>query len=108
MYKKPLLLLFLFSSIIGYSQTINGHITDKKNNRLPSVNISISNQNTGVTSNNNGEYTLQVPKNKSIVIIYSSIGYQTEKIRIPILKEDENYTLEFYDSDIDPKNKTKT
>ena len=93
MYKKPLLLLFLFSSIIGYSQTINGHISDKKNNRLPSVNISISNQNTGVTSNNNGEYTLQVPKNKSIVIIYSSIGYQTEKIRIPILKEDEKYTL---------------
>ncbi len=94
MYKTIFVLLFLFFSIIGYSQNINGLITDEKNNRLPSVNIFIINQNKGVTSDNNGEYTLQAPKNRSIVLVYSCIGYQMEKIRIPMLKENEQYTLD--------------
>ena len=94
MYKTNFVLLFLFFSIIGYSQTINGLITDEKNNRLPSVNISIIDQNKGVTSDNNGKYTLQAPKNRSIVLVYSCIGYQMEKIRIPMLKENEKYTLD--------------
>ena len=94
MYKGPLLPLFLLFSVLGYSQTINGTITDTQNNNLPAVNISIINQNIGATSNSNGEYKLKVPANKSILIVYSFIGYQMEKIRIPMLKKGENYKLD--------------
>ena len=31
-----------------------------------------------------------------------------ESNQLMLIVEDENYTLEFYDNDIDPKNKTKT
>jgi len=86
MHKGFLLPLFLLFSVLGYSQTINGHITDEKNNSLPAVNISILNQSIGATSNSEGQYNLEIPTNRSIVIIYSFIGYQMEKIRIPILK----------------------
>ena len=94
MHKILSLLLFLLFFILGYGQTINGTITDEKNNSLPAVNISIlNNQSKGVTSNADGEYNLKVPANRSTIIIYSFIGYKMEKIRIPMLKEGQTYTL---------------
>ena len=93
MHKGLLLPLFLLFSVLGYSQTINGHITDEQNNGLPSVNITIINKNIGVTSGDNGTYSLAIPANRSVIITYSFIGYQIEKIRIPMLKKGQNYTL---------------
>ena len=60
MYKGFLIILFLFYSLLGFSQTINGHITDEQNNILPAVNISILNQSMGVTSDNNGKYDIDL------------------------------------------------
>ncbi len=93
MYKGLLLPLLSLFSVLGYSQTINGTITNEQDNGLPSVNISILNQSTGVTSNIDGKYNLEIPANRSIVIVYSFIGYQMEKIRIPMLKKGQDYTL---------------
>ena len=93
MFKGFLIILFLFYSFIGLSQTINGHITDKQNNNLPAVNISILNQSMGVTSDNSGKYDIDIPANRSIVLVYSFIGFEQEKIRIPMLKKGQNYTL---------------
>jgi hypothetical protein len=94
MHKGLLLTLFLLFSFLGHSQTINGKITDEKNNSLPSVNISIINQSTGASSDSDGKYNLEIPANRSIVIVYSFIGYQMEKIRIPMLKKGQIYTLD--------------
>lgn len=94
MYKGSLITLFLFYSTIGFTQTITGLITDEENNSLPAVNISILNQSIGVTSDNNGRYNLKIPKNRSVVLIYSFIGYQMEKIRIPMLKKGQEYILD--------------
>jgi len=93
MYKGLLLPLFLLFSVLGYSQTINGHITDGQNNSLPAVNIAIISKNIGVTSGDDGTYSLTIPANRSVIIAYSFIGYQIEKIRIPMLKKGQNYTL---------------
>ena len=93
MHKGLLLLLFLLFSVLGYSQTINGTITDEQNNSLLSVNISILNQSMGAISDENGKYSLEIPPNRSVVVVYSFIGYEMEKIRIPMLKEGQNYTL---------------
>ena len=93
MHKGLLLLLLLLFSVLGYSQTINGTITDEQNNSLLSVNISILNQSMGAISDENGKYSLEIPPNRSVVVVYSFIGYEMEKIRIPMLKEGQNYTL---------------
>ena len=93
MYKGLLLPLFLLFSVLGYSQTINGHITDEQNNSLPAVNIAILSKNIGATSGDDGTYSLTIPANRSVIIAYSFIGYQIEKIRIPMLKKGQNYTL---------------
>ena len=85
------LLLFIVSAI--KAQTIEGIITDINNNFLSSVNISIINKSNGVTSDISGKYKIYTEANRSHVIAFSFIGYQTEKIRIPMLKKGQNYTL---------------
>ena len=85
------LLLFIVSAI--KAQTIEGIITDVNNNFLRSVNISIINKSNGVTSDISGKYKIDTEANRSHVIAFSFIGYQTEKIRIPMLKKGQNYTL---------------
>ena len=64
MHKGLLLLLLLLFSVLGYSQTINGTITDEQNNSLLSVNISILNQSMGAISDENGKYSLEIPPNR--------------------------------------------
>jgi len=85
------LLLLIVSAI--KAQTIEGIITDINNNFLSSVNISIINKSNGVTSDISGKYKIYTEANRSHVIAFSFIGYQTEKIRIPMLKKGQNYTL---------------
>ena len=78
MYKGLLLPLFLLFSILGYSQTINGIITDEQNNSLPAVNISVLGKSIGVTSGDDGTYSLTIPANRSVVIGYSFINYNSD------------------------------
>ena len=93
MRKRFLLTLFSILYFLGFSQSISGTITDEENKTLPAVNIAILNTSIGATSLNDGSYNMQVPANKSMVVAYSFIGYETEKIRLPMLKRGQNYTL---------------
>ena len=93
MHKGLLLPLFLLLSFLGFGQTITGNITDEDNNSLPAVNISVLGKSIGAISKNDGTYNLNIPANRSVVIGYSFVGYQLEKIRIPMLKKGQTYTL---------------
>ena len=86
--KIRLLLLSHIFPLLCISQSISGIITDEDKKNLPLVNISISGESGGQVSNELGEYILTLKPNKSIVAIFSSVGYKTEKIRIPMLKKD--------------------
>ena len=85
--------LFLFTSFFTFSQNIRGKITDVNNNPLEAVNISIIDIKGGETSNKEGNYNISIKANRSYVIAFSFIGYQTEKIRIPMLKKGQEYIL---------------
>ena len=90
-----LIISFLFLNVyLTYAQTISGIIKDDKNKIVTAVNISILNQSEGTTSDENGDYFLSVPANRSIIITYSFIGYKIEKIRLPALKKGQNYRLD--------------
>ena len=94
MYKYFLFFLL----IIGlngtcFSQQIVGTITDINNNLLPSVNISIEGTSNGVISNQAGQFSIKVVENRSEVIVFSCIGYDIEKIRLPLLKRNQTYEL---------------
>ena len=93
MHKGLLLTYTLLLSVLGYGQTISGLITDEENNILSAVNISVLGKSIGVISEDDGLYSLTIPANRSVVIGYSFIGYHIEKIRIPMLKKGQTYTL---------------
>ena len=76
-----------------FSQQIVGTITDINNNLLPSVNVSIEGTSNGVISNQAGQFSLKVIENRSEVIVFSCIGYDIEKIRLPLLKRNQTYEL---------------
>ena len=92
--KKILFLLYI--SLIFFevsAQSINGIIKDTENNPLDLVNVSVENKSNGVTSDIDGKYKIEISPNRSNVILFSFIGYETEKIRIPILKKGQEYSL---------------
>ena len=93
MHKGLLLTFTLLLSVLGYGQTISGLITDEEDNILSAVNISVLGKSIGVISEDDGLYSLTIPANRSVVIGYSFIGYHIEKIRIPMLKKGQTYTL---------------
>jgi hypothetical protein len=85
--------LFLIIQISSIGQTIEGKITDFKLNPLAAVNISIIDQSGGLISDKDGFYKVNIKANRSHVIAFSFIGYETEKIRVPMLKKGQKYTL---------------
>lgn len=87
------IVLFIILQLSLISQTIEGKITDFNLNPLAAVNISIIDQSGGLISDNNGSYKVNIKANRSYVIAFSFIGYETEKIRVPMLKKGQKYTL---------------
>lgn len=85
--KSPLRLLLTVTSIFlftfgAFSQTkVSGKVADSKGSPLIGVNVVIENNRQGTTTNADGEFTLTVP-NKNVVIEFSYVGYQTQKISL--------------------------
>ncbi len=56
---------------------MKGVIKDKEGNPLDMVNIGLKDYPIGTSSNRDGEFLLRIPANKSLVVIFSSLGYAT-------------------------------
>ena len=73
---KPLLLLLLLSSFPVFSQ-ISGTVTDTQGEPLPYVNIFVQDSYLGTTSNENGNYELELPQNGDYVLVFQFLGFET-------------------------------
>ncbi len=82
-FKNALLLLLMMVSLATYAQdrTVSGTITDDADNPLPGVSILAKGTQTGTTTNTQGEYSLNVPRN-SRTLVFSYIGYKTTEVAI--------------------------
>src|SRR5690554_3150651 len=79
-FSKISFIVFCFTSLSGYAQsgqdiTVTGVVSDKSGETLPGVNIIISGTTTGTVTDMNGNYTIQVPSEET-VLEYSFIGYK--------------------------------
>ena len=75
-----LILLFLSFSM-SVSAQIKGVVVDENNKPIPYVNIWVANENIGTTSEENGQFILNInPKNQ--MLLFSSIGFETIKKQI--------------------------
>jgi hypothetical protein len=82
--KKLLALTLLLISNFGYSQIKSIVVDSETKEKLPFVNIWIQNENNGTTSNQNGEFELEIDSQK--LILFSAIGYETREIKSDSIK----------------------
>lgn len=81
--KRIIYLLLLFISTISLAQ-VKGKITDEKGEPLSSVSIYLEKTVTGTTSNDNGEYVLNINKKGTQTIVFQFLGYKTVKQEVNI------------------------
>ena len=81
--KKIIILFFLFVSITFIGQ-VKGKITDLNNNPLSLVSVYFDKTITGTTSNDNGEYILELKKKGKYTVIFQFLGYKTLKKEVDI------------------------
>ncbi len=79
MLQKLTLLYFLIFFADSYGQIQATTINSVTKKPVPFVNIRIENENTGTTSNANGEFTLSKFEGTK-TLIFSSVGYETKKV----------------------------
>ena len=78
MHKKRLWILFLLMSFYVSAQT-KGVVVDESGKPIPYVNIWIENENIGTTSEENGEFSINSPKDKNL--IFSILGFDKRTIK---------------------------
>ncbi len=81
--KRNLYLLLLFVTSINIAQ-VKGKITDAKNKPLSFVSIYLDKTVTGTTSNDNGDYILEINQKGKQTIVFQFLGYKTLKKEVNI------------------------
>jgi TonB-linked SusC/RagA family outer membrane protein len=72
---------------------IHGKVVNKEGNPLPNVSVLVLGTKNGTTTNSDGHFTLTVQNGGNIVLEISSVGYQTQRVKVA--KQTEiNVTLE--------------
>lgn len=99
--QNSLLTLTLWFSLFSLAQ-IKGTVKDENGKPLPYVNIFIENTYIGTTSNELGNYELNLNEKKDIHLIFQHLGFKTQKhfiasVKMPyqldITLIEENYEL---------------
>ncbi|WP_276978017.1 DUF5686 and carboxypeptidase regulatory-like domain-containing protein [Flavobacterium filum] len=94
--------IFIFFNLISNAQ-VKGIVSDENGNPLPYVNIYIENTYIGTTSNEKGQYELQVQNKEQVTVIFQYLGYKTQKQILNITQfpyfldvklKEENYSLQ--------------
>ncbi|MBT1702312.1 SusC/RagA family TonB-linked outer membrane protein [Chryseosolibacter indicus] len=81
-YVGAALALLMFLPAIAFSQiAVSGTVTDEAGTGLPGTNVLVKGSNSGVTTDVNGKYTIDVP-NANAVLVFSFIGYETQEVAI--------------------------
>ena len=68
-------------SLQAFSQArlITGKVTDQKGNPVPRASITVKGSTTGVSADDNGSFSINIPGNKTVLII-SAVGFQYQEI----------------------------
>ncbi len=89
---KLSIVIFLISFFAKAQLTIKGKIVDEFNNPMPFVNVFLKGTTIGVTTDDEGFFNIQTEKDRGVLNI-SSVGFESQKIRINKKTEFLNITL---------------
>ena len=72
-----ILIQLIYIDLAGQSR-VYGYVRDSENIPVPMVNVFIKDSNTGIITSDSGKFELNIPSNKNVIIVASSIGYKPE------------------------------
>lgn len=100
--KLKLLFAFVLFSSFSFAQ-IKGKVTDSKGNVLPYASVTIEKTYIGTSTNENGEYELNVKKPGTYTLVFQILGYKTKTLTqevntfpaiVNVSLSDEEYSIE--------------
>jgi TonB-linked SusC/RagA family outer membrane protein len=68
--------------IIAQDVKISGKVTDEKGETLPGVSVTLKGTSTGVVTDINGKFSLNVPDASSGTLVFTYIGYVTQEVTL--------------------------
>ncbi len=77
------LLVLVMLSLHGLAQTtttVKGRLLDNSGKPLPGATVQVKGTTTGVTTDNNGDYSITVPANATLV--FSAVGYAQQEVKV--------------------------
>jgi hypothetical protein len=78
-------ILILFSDAFGQGKGIvSGKVTDEKGNPVELVNISVKDTPGGNVTNKDGDFSISIPANREVTLLFSFVGYQTEEVKVMV------------------------
>ena len=86
-----IILLCVVSKISAQKITVTGKITHR-NEAIGFANIGIQGTTTGAIANDDGKYTLQIPKPGVYTLVISAIGFETAHKRV-VVKDNKTMVL---------------
>lgn len=75
-----LLLTALSFSSLAQNKRITGKVTSSDKQPISGVSIQIKGSNAATTSADNGSFSISVPATGTIILVFSSVGYETKEI----------------------------
>ncbi len=71
---------------------VSGKVIDENRTPLPLVNIAVDGQSGGTSTDDYGNYIIEIPANKPVKLLFSFVGYKTESMEL-ILKPKQDQAL---------------
>ncbi|MES2376598.1 MAG: TonB-dependent receptor [Bacteroidota bacterium] len=81
--KFPLFILMLFACIniaLAQNTTVKGKVSDSKGEALPGVTVKVQNIQSATTTDANGNYSINVPPNATL--LFSYVGFATQTVQV--------------------------
>ncbi|MCT4587266.1 MAG: DUF5686 and carboxypeptidase regulatory-like domain-containing protein [Carboxylicivirga sp.] len=78
-----LFVFFLLLPVISIAQGVRGTVNDEEGNSIPFATIYLKETTTGTTTNDLGEYEIQLP-NGQYTIIFQGLGFQKNEVKVHV------------------------
>jgi TonB-dependent starch-binding outer membrane protein SusC len=76
-----LVLMLLSSAVIAQDLTVKGRVSDETGSAMPGVNIVVKGTTSGTTTDQNGDFALNVPADDA-VLTFSFIGFESQEVAV--------------------------
>ncbi len=77
------MLIVSATTAISQNRQVTGHVTmDTSGENLAGVSVSVKGTKTGVSTDNQGRFTITITQKNNVVLVFTSVGYKTQQITV--------------------------